>query len=413
MLNWAQQFNIFCFLDSHQYNETGEGFDCLLGAGVHSHIDPRQQPFESVDSFINTREWVFGHLSYELKNLFFPRSIPKPDRIHFPEFFFFEPEIVLAVKNGELFIYGDNPSAIFNSITSQEVAVLSPGGDATLQETISKEKYVEIVNRLKQHIQAGDCYEINFCQEFVADHPGADPYFIYNALADVSPAPFSAFYRINENYLICASPERFLSKRSSTITAQPMKGTYRRGAGSAESDHKEKQALKADLKERSENVMIVDLMRNDLSKVCKKGSVKVDELYGVYTFPQVHQMVSTVTGDLEDGMGFYDIIAASFPMGSMTGAPKHKVVELIDQYETSARGIFSGALGYFHNGDFDFNVVIRSIMYNSLEKFLSVKVGSGITIYSDPEKEWEECMVKAAAIKKVLTQGPALPVEEE
>ena len=156
-------------------------------------------------------------------------------------------------------------------------------------------------------------------------------------------------------------------------------------------------------KDRSENVMVVDLVRNDLSKVCKEGTVRVDELYGIYSFPQVHQMISTVSGELKEEVCFTDILKATFPMGSMTGAPKNKVMHLIEKYEQTKRGIFSGAVGYISpNGDFDFNVVIRSIMYNADTSYLSFQTGSAITFYSDPEKEWEECLLKAEAIKVVL-----------
>ena len=149
--------------------------------------------------------------------------------------------------------------------------------------------------------------------------------------------------------------------------------------------------------------MVVDMVRNDLSKVCAEASVKVDELFGVYSYPQVHQMISTVSGMLETDVSFSEIIKACFPMGSMTGAPKHRVMELIEQYEAGPRGIFSGSIGYINpDGDFDFNVVIRSIMYNVDTKYLSYKVGSGITFYSEPEKEWEECLLKGEAIRKVL-----------
>ena len=149
--------------------------------------------------------------------------------------------------------------------------------------------------------------------------------------------------------------------------------------------------------------MIVDLVRNDLTRICKEGSVRVDELFGVYTFPQVHQMVSTISGVIKEDVSFPQIIDAAFPMGSMTGAPKHRVMQLINEFEPSARGIFSGSVGYINpDGDFDLAVVIRSIMYNQSTQHLSYQVGSGITFYSDAEAEWEECLLKAEAIRKVL-----------
>ena len=174
---------------------------------------------------------------------------------------------------------------------------------------------------------------------------------------------------------------------------------------------KSKEELFHSDKDRSENVMVVDLVRNDLSKVCEEGTVKVDELYGIYSFPQVHQMISTVSGELKKNISFTEIIKATFPMGSMTGAPKKRVMELIEQYEKTKRGIFSGCLGYISpNGDFDFNVVIRSIMYNASSNYLSFQAGSAITFYSDPEKEWEECLLKAEAIKNcsILTNSMAI-----
>jgi para-aminobenzoate synthetase component 1 len=149
--------------------------------------------------------------------------------------------------------------------------------------------------------------------------------------------------------------------------------------------------------------MVVDLVRNDLSKVCEEGTVQVDELFGIYSFPQVHQMISTISGKLKNNISFSEIIRATFPMGSMTGAPKRRVMQLIEQYETTKRGIFSGAVGYISpDGDFDFNVVIRSIMYNKSSGYLSFQTGSAITFYSDPQAEWEECLLKAEAMKKVF-----------
>jgi para-aminobenzoate synthetase component 1 len=228
-------------------------------------------------------------------------------------------------------------------------------------------------------------------------------------LIAASPNPFSAFYKLDDRYLICASPERFVSKKGSRIFSQPMKGTSRRDLTDAVNDRNLKSELKQSVKEKSENVMVVDIVRNDLAKICKEGSVNVDELFGVYSYPQVHQMISTISGELKPDIKFSEIIEATFPMGSMTGAPKHRVMELIEKYEVSARGLFSGSVGYISpDRDFDFNVVIRSIMYNASNKYLSYQLGSGITFYSDPQKEWEECLLKGEAIKKVLTSLPAL-----
>jgi len=288
---------------------------------------------------------------------------------------------------------------INNSHTTDEAAKTA----ISIENRIDKEEYIAIIKQLQQHILRGDCYEINFCQEFFAKRVLIDPVSIYNKLSVISPNPFSALYRLHDKWLLCASPERFLKKERQKILAQPIKGTSKRIQQDDVEDEQSKTDLFNSHKDRSENVMIVDLMRNDLSKICKEGTVKVDELYGIYSFPQVHQMISTISGELKNDISFTEIISATFPMGSMTGAPKKRVMELIEQYEKTKRGIFSGAVGYISpDSDFDFNVVIRSIMYNSTSQYLSFQTGSAITFYSDPEKEWEECLLKAEAMKKIL-----------
>jgi para-aminobenzoate synthetase component 1 len=259
---------------------------------------------------------------------------------------------------------------------------------------------------LKQHILRGDCYEINFCQEFFATEATIQPATVYERLSRISPNPFSALYRVQDKWLICASPERFLKKSGDKILSQPIKGTSKRIPDDDKLDASSKESLYKSTKEKSENVMVVDLVRNDLSKICEEGTVGVEELFGIYSFPQVHQMISTISGTLKQQVSFADIIKATFPMGSMTGAPKRNVMKLIEQYEKTKRGIFSGAVGYISpEGDFDFNVVIRSLMYNAGSNYLSFQTGSGITFYSDPEKEYEECMLKAQAIQNVLAKS--------
>jgi para-aminobenzoate synthetase component 1 len=270
-----------------------------------------------------------------------------------------------------------------------------------MQQRLSRDQYLDAVQTLKKHIARGDCYEINFCQEFFVDNIRLDPVQAYQRLARVSPNPFSAYYHNGDAYLLCASPERYLKKSGSLVISQPIKGTIARAAGA--SDELQKSKLLQNPKERSENVMIVDLVRNDLSKICRQGSVVADELFGIYTFPQVHQMISTIRGVLRPEIGFTEILQASFPMGSMTGAPKRKVMELIDRYEAGRRGLYSGALGYIDpSGDFDFNVVIRSILYNQSTGYLSFPAGSAITHHSDPGQEYEECLLKAAAMRMAL-----------
>jgi para-aminobenzoate synthetase component 1 len=389
-------------LDNQDYSIQPQRYECLLGAGSLQSV--ASGDLKNIDSFLsNNRRWTFGHLSYELRNAIHHLRSIKEDKISFPEFFFFNPQFLLQIKGDELLIEGDGCENIYDEILQQEIDS-NPSSKIILQQKLSKEQYIQKIQKLQQHIVRGDCYEINFCQEFFAEGADINPLDIFQKLIAVSPNPFSALYKLNDRYLLCASPERFIARKKNKIFSQPMKGTARRELQNKEEDTRLKNELQQSAKERSENVMVVDLVRNDLSKLCVESSVKVDELFGVYTYPQVHQMISTISGELRPDIKFSEIIEATFPMGSMTGAPKHRVMELIDEYETSARGIFSGSVGYISpGGDFDFNVVIRSIMYNASKKYLSYQLGSGITFYSDAEKEWEECLLKGEAIKKVLT----------
>jgi len=406
MLNWSKQFSIFCLLDNHQYQIEPHTIECMLAAGSKRSITGSDMnSLDRLQQFINKKKsWLFGHLNYDLKNEIGLLTSSHTDHLGFPELFFFEPEYLVRLGNDTIVIDADNPYQVYHDILESTPAEADFTKSITdTNSRLSKDDYIETVRKLQQHILRGDCYEINFCQEFFSSDALVDPLVMYEKLSIVSPNPFSALYRLNDKYLICASPERFIKKDGAHILSQPIKGTAKRSSGQREEDELSRKNLYHSQKDRSENVMVVDLVRNDLSKVCKEGTVHVDELYGVYSFPQVYQMISTISGDLNDDISFTDIIRATFPMGSMTGAPKRSVLQLIEKYERSKRGIFSGALGYITpEQDFDFNVVIRSIMYNESNRYLSYQVGSGITFYSEPESEWEECRLKAAAIDKVL-----------
>ena len=405
MLNWANRFNIFCFLDNQDYSIQPHQYECLLAAGAVEYISTDR--LKDLDAFLSTDKWAFGHLSYQLKDSIYHFNKRKEDKIDFPDSFFFKPRYLCKLKGQELLIEGQDCDKVYREIQEANSNLVKTQS-LSIQQRLTKEQYIGKIQELKKHIIRGDCYEINFCQEFYAEDAEIDPAETFQNLIDVSPNPFSAFYRLDDRYLICASPERFIAKKGRQIFSQPMKGTSRRDLKDREHDEVLRRKLEQSAKERSENVMVVDMVRNDLTKVCTESSVKVDELFGVYSYPQVHQMISTISGQLKEEVSFSEIIGATFPMGSMTGAPKYRVMELIDQYEESARGIFSGSVGYISpGGDFDFNVVIRSIMYNARSKYLSYQLGSGITFYSDPEKEWEECLLKGEAIKKVLTAKPA------
>jgi len=411
VLNWANRFGTFCFLDNHGYRLAHHSEECLLAAGVRQSIkEPAGKALSRLQQFIDGRasgKWLFGHLGYNLKNEIESLESRNENKTGFAGRFFFEPEYLIRLNEKQVYIEADNPGLVFEQICNTEVSEKLPSSSVNFKSRFSKSEYTDTVKQLKRHILRGDCYEINFCQEFYSEDAVIEPLAVYKKLSAVSPNPFSTLYRVGDSWLICASPERFLRKEGDKIPPQPIKGTTKPMAHDMAADDNNKTSLQQSAKDRSENVMVVDLVRNDLSKICKEGTVRVDELFGIYSFPQVHQMVSAISGELKEGISFEEIIRATFPMGSMTGAPKKRVMELIEQYERSARGIFSGAVGYISPGqnNFDFNVVIRSIMYNAASGYLSYQVGSGITYYSEPEKEWEECLLKAEAIKQVLGEG--------
>ena len=410
VLNWVKPFNTFCFLDNHQYQLQPHSEECLLGVGIQEAISSELgHELRDLDNAFQTGRWWMGHLAYDLPLAALPPGLGDRDNTTgFPAFYFFEPQWLLRLSATGLTVQGPQPRQVLEEILQTRVVVENNSSETQVKSRLNREEYLERIRQLQAHIRRGDCYEINFCQEFYAENVELDPVEAYRRLAEISPNPFGALYRSGQRWLLCASPERYLRKDGSRILSQPIKGTSGRDLLNPEADQQAREHLYQSPKDRAENVMVVDLVRNDLSRICTNGSVKVDELYGVYSFPQVHQMISTISGELIPHTSFSDILEASFPMGSMTGAPKYRVMELIHQYEPMARGIFSGALGYVDpDFNFDFNVVIRSMLYHEGKKYLSFPTGSGITVYSDPDKEWEECQLKASAIRRVLGHGPS------
>ena len=405
MLEWCKRFNICSLFDSQQYEQQYQSFESMLAVGSVDSIALNLIDYSSLKQFIHKeKRWLIGHVSFGFHSIV--DSPVKEDKIGFPLLHLYEPEIIVQLHAQEVIIYShkETPYSIFDAINATQIVASITAASVTFSPTITKEQYLATIQQLQEHIHRGDCYEINFCQEFYAADTLIDSYAVYKRLCNISPTPFSSFYRFNDAYLICASPERFLKKQGDKIIAQPIKGTSARNKEDALLDNLNKEELLLDKKERAENVMIVDLMRNDLSKFCKEGTVKVEELFGIYSFPQVHQMISTIIGEVGSEFDFTDILQATFPMGSMTGAPKKRVLELINEYEISERGLYSGSVGYITpEGDFDFNVVIRSILYNAAKRSVSYQVGSGITFYSDAEKEYEECLIKAIGMQKALS----------
>ncbi|MEB0249634.1 anthranilate synthase component I family protein, partial [Mucilaginibacter sp. 5B2] len=318
--------------------------------------------------------------------------------------YFFAPEILISIKENTVEIIGENETEIRKLVEAEgfEPSSTIPVKTINIQPRFSKAEYIETVEKIQNHIVRGDIYVTNFCQEFYAEDSEIDPLSIFQNLNSVSPTPFSTFFKWKGNYIMCASPERFLAKRGSKLISQPIKGTARRDADEA-IDKTIIEELRNHPKELQENVMIVDLVRNDLTHSAKPGTVKTEELYGIQSFKQVHQMVSTIVCELRDDVSTVDAVKNTFPMGSMTGAPKISAMQLMEEYERSKRGVYSGAIGYFSpDSDFDFNVVIRTLLYNSTKKYLSFHVGGAITYHASPEREYEECLLKAKAILEVL-----------
>jgi para-aminobenzoate synthetase component 1 len=372
-------------------------FSTIVGIGVeHEIIGTRVEDLKKLRKWLSEKsDMVLGYFSYDLKNLLENLESINPDRMAFPLFHFFVPRMVCFVDGEELecYYHGEIP----DYVDSQDSFLAGKIGEPKSQQ--SKAEYVTNVQELQNHIQIGDIYEVNYCVEHGFEETTIAPYRLYKELQAASPAPFSCYVADNGKYLMSSSPERFMRKSGNSLVSQPMKGTNRK----TKDNELQKANLRNDSKEVAENVMITDLVRNDLSKSAKKGSVKVDELCGVYEFEHVNQMISSVLAELRDDVHPLDAILNAFPMGSMTGAPKIRAMELIDEHEDFSRGLYSGAVGYFTPDlDFDFNVVIRSILYNEEKKVVTFPTGSAITINSDPEKEYDECMLKAEAMRKVL-----------
>ncbi len=414
LITLSQHSRPFVLLNSNNESQLQRDvygkYDLLAGIGAIDFIEDDGDFFSSLKRFHEKhKDWVFGYMTYDLKNQVEKLSSENFDGISAPLFRFFRPRYVITVRDNDSEIhydetFDDEQSALH---LTEKLTEFTPDFTANklteIKARTSKENYISTFEKIKRHIQLGDIYEMNYCIEFFANEAEIDPASVYMRLNQLSPMPFSAYMHSDDCYLMCASPERYLAKRGNKIISQPIKGTARRGTDEA-SDEIIKNELAKNPKEQSENVMIVDMVRNDLSRTAARGSVQVEELFGIKTFKQLHQMITTVVSELKDGVHFTDAIKASFPMGSMTGAPKVSSMNLIEEYEEVKRGLYSGSIGYVNpDGDFDFNVIIRSIIYNQKKKYLSYMTGSAITIGANAVQEYNECMLKAAAMEMALT----------
>ncbi|WP_290700285.1 anthranilate synthase component I family protein [Lacinutrix sp.] len=414
LLVWAQQFDDVVWLDSNSKhlkdNQNYSSYDAVLAVDAFTAIQTDYfNAFDKLKEYQSlTNDWIFGYLTYDLKNDTEALKSNNDDSLEFPDLYFFQPKKLFLIK-------GNSVETLYLKAVDDELEAdlleIEKSSNPTIQELespikikqkINKDEYIKKVAKVLSHTYRGDIYEANFCQEFYAEDTKIQPLETYNKLNTISKPPFATFLKMGSNYLLSASPERYIKKVGTKIISQPIKGTAKR-----DEDHIMDSILKnnlvSDEKERSENIMIVDLVRNDLSQTAIKGSVKVEELCKIYSFDQVHQMVSTVVSEVKENANPIDIIKTTFPMGSMTGAPKISAMQIIETLEETKRGLYSGSVGYISpNGDFDFNVVIRSILYNEAKQYVSYSVGGAITAKSDPQKEYEECLIKAKAMREVL-----------
>lgn len=347
-------------------------------------------------------DWTFGALRYEWKETLFNAS--KPDEAHVR---WWMPRMVLEWngRNVRLHVHDDEKERALawtkGVFQDQRIKAPEQASINWLQHT-SKTEYIRRTQQLLAHIQRGDIYEVNYCTGRSATVPHFDPFRSFETLLERSQAPFAAFYRRENEFALCASPERYLAFDHRHVVGEPMKGTRPRHADPV-MDHRAAEELAADPKERSENIMALDVMRHDLSRIAASRSVRVDELCAVRSYPKVHQLVSTVSAEMRDDVSPLDVLQASFPMASMTGAPKRRAMELIEEVEEGPRGLFSGSLGFFApDGTGDFNVVIRTVLFNAANGSLSLTTGSAITAQCDPESEYEECQVKARSVTEAL-----------
>lgn len=419
MLNWVKKTFVvddaenstqtICYLDSNQHQDKYGKFEALLAIGSIKELKMNTPGcLDALQGFHEeTQDWLLGYLSYDLKNEIEDISSSNEDLQQAPELFFFQPERLLVLRDNECeFHYPKGMEDVVHqdlvSIERQSAIIERQKININIRQALSRTDYIAAVKGILEHIQLGDIYEMNFCQSFYADNVQLSPIEVFQKLNDIARSPFAAFCQFDDHHILSASPERYIQRTGEKLISQPIKGTAKRLKNKA-LDRAISLRLQNDPKERAENIMITDLVRNDLARTAEKGSVKVEELCGLYSFRTVHQLITTISSRIRKGTTLNEILKTTFPMGSMTGAPKLSAMEIIEAFEHNKRGIYSGSIGYISpQGDLDLNVVIRSILYNKKLQQLSLQVGSAITYQSDPQQEYEECLLKAEALLKAL-----------
>lgn len=410
LIQWADQFEEVVWLDSNDYPNSHNNYQAILAVEAERFF--RTDSIKALDELKEYRktnkDWLFGYLSYDAANLGVTQTNQKSDLLQFSKLNFFHPRKIFILKKNRIEIHyssekQDEIEKDWNSIneiipkkTSHKKLNLD------VKARLSKQDYLDKVKTIKSYIDQGKITEINFCQEFYTQANLEHPLAVYQHLNKISKTPFAAYLRLNDKYVMCASPERYLGHTGGEIKAQPIKGTAKRKKKELE-DQQFRIALENNEKEVLENTIATEMIVNELYAIAEEGSVQVTELSKAYTFEQVHQLISTIVCQLHPKLEAIDAIIATYPMGSMTGIPKESSLSIIDEIENFNRSLYSGSIGYFApNDDFDFNVVIRSILYNATTNYVSFAAGGAITALSDPEKEYEECMVKVKAMAEVL-----------
>lgn len=402
-LRWSSQFNHVILFDSNHYSlDRYSKMEWTLAVDAMYFVQPTSNYFSALEEFQqqHTNEFICGFWRYDVMDAAIQREVEAIDGLGFPALFYFQPRYIFELNGNALTVNRNYPETyeILDRIQAVEIESNECEDEILFTERTTKREYIHQVDQIKKHIEEGDFYELNYCTEVIAERSIISPISVFEQLNVNAEAPFSSFVKFKNSYLLCASPERFLCKRGNKIVSQPIKGTIRRGKNEEEDECLKNELLHSE-KERAENVMIVDLVRNDLTMYAETGSVSVEELFGIYTFKTVHQMISTISATLLQEDDIVNAIQNAFPMGSMTGAPKLEVRKYIANNECFKRGLFSGAVGYFDAaGDFDSNVVIRSVLYDSIKQTIVIRTGGAITYDSVPEQEYDEIVLKRSAL---------------
>lgn len=396
LLHWADQFSTFCYLDSNQCADRYGRFDFLIGVDALEHYT--MEDLEDIYREI----FLMGYFGY-ISDSSIPYSLN--EFIPFEKSYFFRPRYIIYGYEGRVY-FNRNYSEMMEIVSQIEtITVTFPKNTAPLQfqHITTQEEYLNNVKTIQHKIRKGYFYQLNYCIELQAENVLLHPIASYIQTNKETKAPMSALLKMGEKYVLSYSPERYMTKRQDTMIAQPMKGTARRNLSDTILDEEIKLTLENDPKERAENTMIVDLIRHDMTPYTAVGSIQVDELCQVYSYPAVHQMISTISARLIDDMDTIPALLCTLPAGSMTGAPKKEVISHISEVENFCRNIYSGNIGYIDTeGDYDFNVVIRTLEYDAHTHRASIHVGSAITLQSIPEQEYEECLLKADSILQHL-----------